>query len=233
MVGAFGKLAHLADGFLVVRQFQGGLDQRLLVQEVGAEEPGFDNRRMDAQRRQLLVQRFGNALHRKLGGTVDAPAHVGLITANRRDVDDVTATLATHVRQYRAGDVEHAEHVGGKQALGFAGAGLFHRAQHAETGIVDQHVNPAKTLDAFRDRLMRFFFAGHVQTHGQQVGMVAQFGDDFFRFTGGGNHRVAGTQSTFCDEGTKTTGSSSNQPSTHFNSSCQRPERYCRAFLMS
>ncbi|MNN47623.1 hypothetical protein D3C81_1620520 [compost metagenome] len=80
---------------------------------------------------------------------------------------------------------------------------------------------------------MRFCFAGHVQTHGQQVWMIAESGDDFFGFTGGGNDRVAGTQSTFCDESTKTTGSPSNEPSTHFNSSWQRPERYCRAFLMS
>src|SRR3989344_7915076 len=145
----------------------------------------------------------------------------------------MSAALATHVRQYRPGHVEHAEDVGGEQTLGLAGAGFFHRAQHAEPGIVDQHIDAAETLDAFCDGLMRLLLAGHVQAHGQQVGMIAEPGSYFFGLTGRGNHRVAGTQSTFCDESTKTTGSPSNEPSTHFNSSSQRPERYCRAFLMS
>ncbi|MNX96141.1 hypothetical protein D3C86_1284430 [compost metagenome] len=145
----------------------------------------------------------------------------------------MTATLASHVRQYRAGDVEHAEHVGGEQALGFAGAGLFHRAQHAEAGIVDQHVNAPETLDAFGDRLMRLFLAGDVQPHGEQVRVIAQAISDVLWLTSGGNHSVAGTQGVFCDEGAKTTGSASNEPGTHFNSSCLRPERCCRAFSMS
>ncbi|MCY1560580.1 hypothetical protein D9M68_977270 [compost metagenome] len=82
MVGVVGEAAHGANGFLVVRQFQRGLNQRLLIEEIGAEEAGLDHRGVDAQRRQFLVQRFGDPLHRELGGAVHAPAHVGLVAAD-------------------------------------------------------------------------------------------------------------------------------------------------------
>ncbi|MNP38450.1 hypothetical protein D3C76_1319620 [compost metagenome] len=141
------------------------------------------------------------------------------------------AALATHVRQYRAGDVEQAEHVGGEQTLRFVGTGFFHRAQHAETGIVDQHVNPPETLDACCDSLMRLFLAGDVQPHGEQVGVIAQAIGDVLWIAGSGDHRVTGTQGVLCDEGAKTTGSASNEPGTHINSSCRRPWRHCRGLL--
>ena len=67
--------------------------------------------------------------------------------------------------QHSAGHVEQAKHIGGKQALGLARAGFFHRAQHAEPGVVDQYIDAAETLDPLRDRLMRFLFSGHVETH--------------------------------------------------------------------
>lgn len=72
----------------------------------------------------------------------------------------MTTTLAPHVRQYGAGDIEHTEHVGGEQTLRFPGTGFFHRAQHTETGVVDQHINAPETLDAFCSSQMGFFFAG-------------------------------------------------------------------------
>jgi hypothetical protein len=64
-------------------------------------------------------------------------------------------------------------------------------------------------------------FAGYVQAHGEQVGMIAEASHDVFGFASGGNHGITGTQSMFCDQSAKTTGSSSNEPSTHINSSCQ------------
>ncbi|MNE24726.1 hypothetical protein D3C80_1180260 [compost metagenome] len=70
---------------------------------------------------------------------------------------------------------------------------------------------------------MRIVFAGDVQLHGQQVGMSAQLGSDIFGLAGGGDDGVAGTQSMFCDQCAETTGSTSNEPSTHINSSCSDP----------
>jgi hypothetical protein len=46
--------------------------------------------------------------------------------------------------------------------------------------------------------------------------MITQAIGDFLWFPSGGNYSVAGTQSVFCDEGAKTTGSASNEPITHF-----------------
>ncbi|MNN24026.1 hypothetical protein D3C81_1374400 [compost metagenome] len=233
MVRGLCVLTHYTHCLVVIRQFQRGLDQRLLVQEVSAEEARLDHRGVNPERRQFLMHGLGDAFHRKFGRTINSPTHVGLIAADRRDVDDVTTTLATHVWQSGTGDVQYAEDVGGEQPFRFAGTGFFHRTQHTETGIVDHDIDTTETLDPFCDSLMRFCFAGHVQTHRQQVRVIAQAIGDVLRFTSGGNHSVAGTQGVFCDEGAKTTGSSSNEPSTHFNSSCQRPERYCRAFSMS
>ncbi|MCY1181026.1 hypothetical protein D9M73_215070 [compost metagenome] len=70
---------------------------------------------------------------------------------------------------------------------------------------------------------MGLAFAGHVQAQGQQVGMLAQAGNDVFRLAGGSDYRITSLQGLRCDEGAETTGSSSNEPGTHSNSPVWEP----------
>lgn len=67
--------------------------------------------------------------------------------------------------------------------------------------------------------------AGHVEAYGQQVGMFAQTGNHIVGFTGGGDHRRADFQGLRGNAGTKTTGSTRNEPSTHSNSPVWNPHR--------
>ncbi|MNS58613.1 hypothetical protein D3C72_915390 [compost metagenome] len=178
------------------------------------------------------MHRFADAFDSELGRTIHAPAHVGLVAAERRDVDHVAAALATHVGQYGAGYVEQPENVGGEQPFGFAGAGFFYRAEHAKTGIVDQHVDLPEMLDASSDRRMGVLFAGHIQPHGQQVRVPAKASLDVFRVTRRCDDGVTRCQGLLGDQGAETAGSASNEPGTHINSSCIRPCTM-RVFSMS
>ncbi|MDT4873618.1 hypothetical protein FQZ97_1088730 [compost metagenome] len=58
--------------------------------------------------------------------------------------------------------------------------------------------------------------------------MRAQAGGDVFGSARRGDYGIAGLQGLCCDQGAKTTGSSSNEPGTHSNSSC-RGTRTARA----
>ncbi|MCY1524804.1 hypothetical protein D9M68_597580 [compost metagenome] len=169
------------------------------------------------------MQRLAEAFHGELGGAVHAPAVIGLVTAQRRDVDDAAGALAAHVRQHRAGNVEQAEDVGRVDALDFGGAGFLHRAEDAVAGVVQQDVDAAEALDALGDRRMGLALAGHVKAHGQQVGVFAQAGDDILGFARGGDHRIAHFERLGGDQGTETTGSTSNEPGTHSNSPVWEP----------
>jgi hypothetical protein len=58
-------------------------------------------------------------------------------------------------------------------------------------------------------------FVGNIESNGQQVGMIAKTSDDLRRVAGGCDDRIAGGQGFFGDESAETTGSASDEPSTH------------------
>jgi hypothetical protein len=71
---------------------------------------------MNAQRLELIVQRFAQALDGELGGAVHAETSGRAVATNRRQIDHASGTLGTHVWQHGPGDIKQPEHVGVEQA---------------------------------------------------------------------------------------------------------------------
>src|SRR3546814_15164348 len=83
----------------------------------------------------------------ELGSAVGGGAHEAERAAHRGEVEDVSAALAAHDRQYRAGDAEAAEDVGGELPLDGGGRQLLEEAELAVAGIVHQHVAERKLVE--------------------------------------------------------------------------------------
>ncbi len=220
VVGHFRMRAGLADRVRIVGDLLRRAHHRLIVEEVGAEEAGLDHRDADAERRDFGGQRLADAFDRELGRTVDAPARIADITADRREVDDMAGALAAHVRQHGAGDVQQAEHVGAVDAQRLFGARLLDAAEQTVAGVVDQHVDPAERLHSDAGRFMRLRLIGDVELHGQQPLVLAELLFDRRRVAGGCNHRVALGQGFRRDPCAEAAGRSCDEPDTHRSLLC-------------
>ena len=122
----------------------GGCEIRV---EGGLGEPGLDQQDADSVLAHLVVDRLGVALEGVLARRVQRHVGDGNETDNRADVDDPSAVLLAHMRQYGAGHADRAEEVGLKQRAGLLYGALLGSAGDTETGVVDQHVDAAGAVE--------------------------------------------------------------------------------------
>ncbi|KAG1248113.1 hypothetical protein G6F65_019796 [Rhizopus arrhizus] len=160
MIQAGRNPSHIARRGVVVVDDGACHGQRRRVQEIGAEIAGFDDGRVDAQRLEFRVQRFGQPFDRELGRAVRAEPRAGPVAAQRRQVDHVAGTLRPQRGQHGARHVQQAEHVGVVHAAHVGIAGLFNGAQQAEARIVHQHVDTAESRQAGGDGRLGLGFVG-------------------------------------------------------------------------
>ena len=111
---------------------------------VGAERAGLDDQDLDPERRDLLGERFGQALDGELGRRVIAGAGKADEAAHRRDVDDRARLLGPHDRQHRARHRGEAEKIGLEHGADVGVLALLDRGEIAVAGVVDEDVDAAE-----------------------------------------------------------------------------------------
>jgi hypothetical protein len=80
---------------------------------------------MDAERCQLIMERFRDTLHRELRRAVNAPFGRCSVTSERRDIYDVAGPLLTHRWQHDPNHVQQSEDIGPIDALDLFCSGFF------------------------------------------------------------------------------------------------------------
>jgi hypothetical protein len=91
----------------------------------------------------------------------------------RRDLNDLPGALLPKLGQRRAGDVEHAEHVGVELAPQVIVRQLLERAEQAEAGVVHHHVDALERFECGRNSRSRLVGVRHVESHRQCATRVA------------------------------------------------------------
>uniref|UniRef100_A0A1I7Y3H1 Uncharacterized protein n=1 Tax=Steinernema glaseri TaxID=37863 RepID=A0A1I7Y3H1_9BILA len=84
----------------------------------------------------------------------------------------MAAALGAHHRNGRTGEVDHAEQIGLDLGAKIIGGDVLERLDMAEAGVVDQHIQPAKTAHGLGHGVPCLLFVGHVQFERGQVGAV-------------------------------------------------------------
>lgn len=160
------------------------------------------------------MQCFAQAFDGKLGGAINPIARRRLEAAHRRNIDHMPAARLAHKGQHAACDVKQAEHVGFIQPTNLIGRRLLHRAQQAETGVIDQHIDTPEVFDSGAGHVSGLGFVGYIQLHRQQAGLLAKSLNHRLSITGGRHYRVAVGQRCRDDFCTDAPGSPGHQPNT-------------------
>src|SRR5207249_5471909 len=125
---------------------------------------GLDEYDANAERAQLVRERFRQRLERELRssvmtpeGTCDDPA------ADRTDLDDHPRSLAPHHRQSCARHPQRPEHVDVELALNLVDWRLLDRSPQRITGVVDHRVEAPLSIDDPLDRPIDGLNVRHVE----------------------------------------------------------------------
>jgi len=118
----------------------------------------------------------------------------------------MTAALPPHMRQHGSCDCEQPEDIGAIDPFDLFGRRLLHRAQQAETGIVQQNIDTLEARNCAAGRFARLRLTGHVQRQSQQIGRLAEPADHGSRIAGGCHHIVTLAQCGFGDQRAKAAG---------------------------
>ncbi len=116
-------------------------------EEFGAEGSRLDDGHVDAQRRQLGVERFGDRLEGRLGRAVEASARTGDEPGARADVDD--AACARSTGSAARVTLSTPNTLVSNSARAWASE-ISSIAEESVPGVVDQYVDPAEPLDRGR-----------------------------------------------------------------------------------
>ena len=169
-----------------------GVGRGLRCEQLGAEEAGLDEHRVDAERRDLGGQRLDPALDPELGGGVGGAERLAHDAGGRGDGDDEPGALGAHGGEHGAGDVHRAEQGGLDLRPDVCGAELLEEPGVEVAGVVDHHVDAAEPVEGRLDGGFGGGGVGDVERDGQQVLVLAQGGGDAVGVAGGGDHGVAG-----------------------------------------
>ncbi len=158
---------------------------------------------------------FRQAFDGELGRTIDAPAGIAEIAADRGKVQDVSRTLAAHIGQDGTGDLQEAEDIGGVKPFDFLGGCFLHGAEQAVTRIVSEDVDAAEAFDGFCRGLLRLSLIGDVKGDGDKVRVVAELVGDALRIAGCGDDRIAGCKRFLRHQRAEAAGCTSDEPDFH------------------
>jgi hypothetical protein len=94
----------------------------------------------------FLHQRFGKRNEARLGGAICGAAGEKVSTCEAADIDDVPAAAFLHERNGFVAAVEQSREVGVDRGAPGVRRHVFHTAEIADSGIVDQEIEAAKPL---------------------------------------------------------------------------------------
>ena len=164
-------------------------------EELGAEEPGLDEHGADAERGDLGSQTLHEALDAELGGGVGGEeVTLGCDAGGRGHGDHEARTLGTHLRQRSTGDVDRTEQRGLDLGAPVLGGHLLEEPGVEAAGVVHQDVEVPEPLHGCVDRGLGGCGVGDVESHGEEVLVLAEGVGDALGLAGGGDHGVAGGQ---------------------------------------
>jgi len=123
----------------------------MLSKNRGAMDAGFHQYRVDSEGRQFEAISIGQSLQRELAATIRRHAGDGIAAGSGADVDQQSAALPPHRRQYRAVDPHRAIEVDIEDALELLDGESFRQPQCSEAGIIDDHVDAPGHADRFLD----------------------------------------------------------------------------------
>ena len=151
-----------------------------LVGGSGAKQPGAEGARLDDQcpdtePGDLVAQGLGKPLEREFGRAVGTEARSGRLASDARHLHDRAAALSAHVWQDQARQRRGCEEVQLEQRPQLLVGGLLHGADLSAAGVVDEHVNPAESLDGGGHGGLTLFRGGDVER--QRVGAVWQIAE--------------------------------------------------------
>jgi hypothetical protein len=118
----------------------------------------------------------------------------------------------THYRQYRAGDVKSAKHVGGELAFDRLGIDFLEWSELTVSGVVDQHIDAAKAGEGGFQGGLSLCCMANVQLRCQNVRRVRGIRLlQPFKVEIGGNDDIARSQPCPGNTGANTTSASGNE----------------------
>ena len=165
---------HPAHGQRRARRQPGVADQSILAQ-VGGGKARTNQHDIHPRALDLVTQRLEQAVQRVLAGVVGAAIEQRGKTRQRAEHDDLPVP-GDQAGQYRLGAVQRAKIVDRHDPLKHLQIGIGKGAAVADAGIVDQHIDAAKTLHRQRHGLLHRHRVGHVaaQAHGLYMVMIGQ-----------------------------------------------------------
>ena len=95
----------------------------------------------------LMIHRLGVAFDRVFACAIGGHVGRGHKSEYGRQIDDPSASLGAHVRQYGLGHADNAKDVDVEQILGLGDRILLGGSPQAHTGIVDQDIDAPELPD--------------------------------------------------------------------------------------
>src|SRR6266496_1242862 len=206
--GGDGLLGSL--GVVVDRRL--GVVRRLLREQLGAEEAGFDEHRADAERRDLGGQRLDPALDAELRRGVGRDELLSGDTGSRGDRHDEPRALGAHDGQHGAGDVHRAEQEDLDLCPEVLRGDLLEEPGIEVACVVDEDVDVAKAVDGCLHRCLGILGVGDVELDNQQVVGLADGLGDSIGVAASCDDRVPGGQSGLGDMYAHSTACAGNKP---------------------
>ena len=127
--------------------------------ELGRDGTGFEHANAHVLLRDFLAERFGEAVHSKLGHVGDPEVRPGLTAGDRGDVHDVgdapqfVLGRDQQMRERCVCDVEQTGLVDRDHPLPLPDVGAHHGPEEHQAGVVDEDVEPIEAVD--RQKQMR------------------------------------------------------------------------------
>ena len=115
-----------------------------------------------------MPQHLRKAFDGVLGRRVEALEGETYLAAIGREVDDVALASGTHMGQHRLADGHDAQGVDVHHGAEFGHGGFLDRPAVAHPGVVDQHVDLAKSIQRGLHCRLDLVVAGHVELRFQQ-----------------------------------------------------------------
>ncbi len=131
-----------------------GFGQHILKPDVGVLRKGgrraiagLDELHRDAERRQLVREAAGEALDRTLASRIGGGERERREGRRGGDIDDRARPAFAHLRDHRLRHRDRAERVGRIDRADLRHRRMFERAEQADAGIVDEHVDRPRRGD--------------------------------------------------------------------------------------
>jgi len=110
----------------------------------------------------FLHQGFAKAVESKLRGIVSGHLRMRIHSGQRRDVDDVTAAASLHLRDRFMATMENAKYIRLQHRAKILRCSVLDLLESADSGVVDQNVEPAEFFDRVIDQRSNLVVVSHV-----------------------------------------------------------------------